>query len=509
MRYVLKGLIAVAAMCMAAGGLEAGKKDDTLVWATDREVPITDWNFLVVRELVIVSSLVYDRLLHLDENYQVKPALATAWTWADDTTLDLDLRKGVKFHSGKELDADDVVYTISFLANKENGSPSLSYVSHIKSAEKLESHKVRLRLHKPFPATLAFLGGVTNIMAKGHYDNAPAKSDGKKDFGAVPANGTGPYKVTEMKPGESILMEKNADYWEGSPKGKPQIGKIKFRSIKDSNTRLAEVMTGAIDWIWELPQDQAERLKSAPNLAVDNAKTLRIAFLTFDAKGVSGQKAFTDKRVRQAINYAINRKAIVDNMMGSPAEVINSACHPDQIGCTSDVPNYEYNPEKAKALLKEAGYANGFEFNLYAYREREHTEAMIGDLVKIGLKPKLNYLQYTPLIQAVHKGEAASVHLTWGSNGIPDVSACAGYWFDGSKNDTSQDPEITRMIAEADAVIDPAKRKELWRKVLVRIQEEAYWVPLFTYAKYYVYSKELDFKVTPDELPQFFRTKWK
>jgi peptide/nickel transport system substrate-binding protein len=509
MRYALKGLIAVAAMCVAAGGVEAGKKDDTLVWATDREVPITDWNFLVVRELVIISSLVYDRLLYLDENYQVKPALATAWTWADDTTLDLDLRKGVKFHNGKELDADDVVYTIGFLTDKENGSPSLSYVSHIKSAEKLESHKVRLRLHKPFPATLAFLGGVTNIMAKGHYDNAPAKPDGKKDFGAVPANGTGPYKVTEMKPGESILMEKNADYWEGSPKGKPQIGKIKFRSIKDSNTRLAEVMTGAIDWIWELPQDQAERLKSAQNLAVENAKTLRIAFLTFDAKGVSGQKAFTDKRVRQAINYAINRKAIVDNMMGSPAEVIDSACHPDQIGCTSDVPNYEYNPEKAKALLKEAGYANGFEFNLYAYREREHTEAMIGDLVKIGLKPKLNYLQYTPLIQAIHKGEAASAHLTWGSNGIPDVSACAGYWFDGSKNDTSQDPEITRMIAEADAVIDPAKRNELWRKVLVRIQEEAYWVPLFTYAKYYVYSKELDFKVTPDELPQFFRTKWK
>ena len=509
MRHVLKGLIAVAAMCVAAGGVEAGKKDDTLVWATDREVPITDWNFLVVRELVIISSLVYDRLVHLDENYQVKPALATAWTWVDDTTLDLDLRKGVKFHNGKELDADDVVYTISFLTNKENGSPSLSYVSHIKSAEKLDSHKVRLRLHKPFPATLVFLGGVTNIMAKGHYDNAPAKPDGKKDFGAVPANGTGPYKVTEMKPGESILMEKNADYWEGSPKGKPQIGKIKFRSIKDSNTRLAEVMTGAIDWIWEVPKDQADRIKNAPNLAVENAKTLRLAYLTFDAKGASGQKIFADKRVRQAFAHAINRQSMVDNMLGAPAEVIHSACHPDQFGCTADVPKYDYNPEKAKKLLAEAGYPNGFEFDLHAYREREHTEAMIGDLVKIGVKPKLSFLQYAPLVEAVHKGQVAAAHMTWGSNGIPDVSACAGAFFDGSNNDLAKDPDLTRLIAEADATMDPEKRKALWKQALSRIQEEAYWLPLYTYGKNYVYSKELDFKVTQDELPQFFRAKWK
>jgi peptide/nickel transport system substrate-binding protein len=312
-----------------------------------------------------------------------------------------------------------------------------------------------------------------------------------------------------MKPGESILMEKNADYWEGSPKGKPQIGKIKFRSIKDSNTRLAEVMTGAIDWIWEVPKDQADRLKNAPNLAVENAKTLRLAYLTFDAKGASGQKFFADKRVRQAFAHAINRQSMVDNMLGAPAEVIHSACHPDQFGCTADVPKYDYNPEKAKKLLAEAGYPNGFEFDLHAYREREHTEAMIGDLVKIGVKPKLSFLQYAPLVEAVHKSQVSVAHMTWGSNGIPDVSACAGAFFDGSNNDLAKDPDLSRLIAEADGTMDPEKRKAIWKQALSRIQEEAYWLPLYTYGKNYVYSKELDFRVTPDELPQFFQTKWK
>ena len=500
MQRFVRGVVTAIALCMPMASAEAGKKDDTLVWATDRENSITDSNYLNTRELVIIGSLIYDRLIHLDEKYDPKPLLATAWKWVNATTLDLDIRKGVKFHNGKELDADDVVYTFSFLIDRDNGPLSYSYVSYVKSAEKLESHKVRLNLDKPFPTALVFLAGVPNIMAKGHYDNAPARAA---------ANGTGPYKVTEIKPGESILMAANADYWQGSPKGKPQISKIKFRTIKDSNTRLAEVMTGAVDWVWDVPKEQAERMKSAPNLTIENAKTLRIAYITFDAAGNSHQKFFKDKRVRQAFAHAINRESIVKNIVGEPSEVIHAACHPDQFACSDDVPKYEYNPEKAKKLLAEAGYPNGFEFDLHAYREREHTEILIGDLVKIGVKPKLNFLQYAPLVQAVHKGQVSSAHLTWGSSSIPDVSACAAHFFKGTADDLAKDPEVIRLISEADGTIDPEKRQLLWKEALARISGEAYWVPLFTYAKYYVYSKDLDFKATSDEIPQFFHAKWK
>ena len=119
-----------------------------------------------------------------------------------------------------------------------------------------------------------------------------------------------------MKPGDYILMERNAAYFKDGFKGDPKISKIKFRTIKDGNTRTAELMTGAIDWLWDVPKDQAERIKANPAIVVENAKTLRVSYLQFDVQGASGQKFFTDKRVRQAVAHAIDREAITKNLVG-------------------------------------------------------------------------------------------------------------------------------------------------------------------------------------------------
>ena len=306
------GLIFVGllmAACLVAAPAIAGKKDDTLVWATDRDNPVADPFYLNTRELVVIGHHVWDTLVIIDPNTaEIKPLLATKWKWASPTSLEMELRKGVKFHSGKVLDADDVVYTLNHVANKDNAIANFALLSWIKDAEKIDASNVRINLRNPFPPALAYLAGLGFIMEKGHYDSAPVKPDGKKDFGAVKANGTGPYKVTEVKPGDSILMEKNADYFKDGFKGDPKISKIKFRTIKDGNTRAAELMTGAIDWIWDVPKDQAERIKANPAVVVENAKTLRVSYLQFDIAGQSGQKFFTDKRVRQAIAHAIDRE---------------------------------------------------------------------------------------------------------------------------------------------------------------------------------------------------------
>ena len=134
---------------------------------------------------------------------------------------------------------------------------------------------------------------------------------------------------------------------------------------------------------------------------------------------------------------------------------------------------------------------------------------MIGDLAKVGLKARLVFLQYAPLVQAIHKGQVSVAFLTWGSSSLPDVSASTGHFFAGSPDDLAQDPEVISTIKEANGTIEPEKRAEVWRKALARIQEEAYWVPLFTYAKYYAYSKDLNFTPSSDELPRFFETTWK
>ncbi|HRD75968.1 MAG TPA: ABC transporter substrate-binding protein, partial [Hyphomicrobiaceae bacterium] len=316
MRGLVAGGLLAGIAALAPVPLEAGKANDTLVWASDRENPIADTNFLNTRENFIISFLIFDRLVLLDETYKPQPLLATGWKWVDNVTLDFDLRAGVKFHSGKALDADDVVYSLNFVVDPANGSFSRSYLTWIKSVEKTGDLKVRINLTKPFPAALTFLSGAGVIVPKGHYDAAPLKPDGKRDFGAVKPVGTGPYKLAEIKPGDFIHLVKNAEYFKGGPKIAPVIGAIRFRTIKDQNTRLAEVMTGNVDWIWDVPKELAERVKSNPAVVVENAKTMRFAYLGFDTRGTSATKTFMDKRVRLAVAHAINREAIVKNLVG-------------------------------------------------------------------------------------------------------------------------------------------------------------------------------------------------
>lgn len=488
----------------------AGKSDDTLNWATNREIAVIDPYYNNTRELVIIGHMAWDGLVFRDiDTGEFKPLLATSWEWTSDTAIELDLRDDVTFHDGSAFDAEDVVYTLNHVSGEESGVLTSRNVSWIANAEKLDTHKVRINLKKPFPPAFAYLANAVFIVPSGHYDNAPTQADGKKDYGAVAPVGTGPYQVTESKAGEFVLMERFDGYMSDSPKGKAAIGKQRFRTIAESNTQLAELMTGGLDWIWDVPKDQAERLAEQPMVTVENAKTFRISYMAFDVLGTSNTKAFTDKKVRQAVAHAIDREAIATNLVGSASEVIHSACHPEQFGCTQDVTKWEYDPAKSKELLIEAGYPDGFEFDIYGYRQREFTEAVIGDLAKVGIKANLNWLQYRALRDVVRKGETPVNHMTWGSYSIPDVSAIVSHFFTHGPDDPAKDDETKGYLEIADNSIDPEVRKENYKKAFERIASEAYWLPMFTYAKYYAFSKDLDFKTTPDEIPRFYTAKWK
>lgn len=501
----------IAGVLLLSAGMPAwsGKADNSLVWATDREIPIPDSTFLNTRENVIMGHLIYDRPVYLTEDNQLVPMLATEWNWIDDKTLEFKLRDDVKFHNGDEFDAEDLKYSYDFILNRDNGALNYRYFSYIDNVEVVDKTTVRLNLAKPFPPALIYLAAAGSIVPSGHYDDAPTTPDGRKDFGAVKPIGTGPYMLDEIKAGEYVSLKRFDGYFEGSPKGKPTLDEIRLRTIKDPNTRLAELMTGAIDWIWDIPKEQAERLQGAPNVTVETGGTVRISYLTMDATGKTDVEYFKDRRVRRAIAHAINRQAIVDALVGPPSVVIHSPCHPDQAACSQDVKKYEYDPEKAKELLAEAGYPDGFEVDIFAYRERPFTEAVIGDLANVGIKTNLNFLQYSALLDKLRGGEVPLAHLTWGSSSILDVGASAGHFFTGTADDMAQDKTVQDLIAKADGIVDPEKRAETWKQALDRIAEEAYWVPMFTYVKYYGFADGLDFTVPNDEIPRFYKTSWK
>jgi peptide/nickel transport system substrate-binding protein len=515
MRLFAAALCGAALLVATQGPAFAGKDTDTLVWATGNEVDTADLWYQNLREVVIMAHLACDTLIHHDPlTGAYKPLLAESYHWADDVTLDVTLRQGVKFWNGKPFGAADVAYTLNHASNKDNAVVTQLVADWIKHVEVVGPYKVRIHARHPTPAAIAFLSDITPIYPAGHYDNAPtvpaANGKTRRDWGAVTPVCTGPYKITKVAPGQSVEMVKNPDYFADSPKGQPHIGKIVYRTIPDSATQVAELMTGGVDWLWDVSPDNAGKLAQVPHITVKAAPTTRMSFLSLDAAGRSGKNPMQDVRVRRAIYHAIDRKAIAEHLVGKGAAVLDSMCAPTQFGCATDVKVYAYDPAKAKQLLAEAGYPNGFSVPLYAYRDRPYSEAVLGYLRKVGITAELRFLQWQALAPIVRQqGKAELAHLTWGSQGILDASASVSNYFEGSIDDYARDPEVESWLKTADATIDPEKRKDLYAKALKKIADEAYDIPLFLYGRTYAFNSDLDYPVTSDEIAHFYMAKWK
>jgi peptide/nickel transport system substrate-binding protein len=480
----------------------AGKKDNSLNIALERELPTLDFYFQNQREGIVLSRHIFDTLLYRDPvTWKYKPLLAKSCKWVDDVTIDAELRQGITFHDGSTFDADDVVYTLNFVSDPDTKVFSPRNVNWIKNVEKLGPYKVRIHLQEPFPAAFEYLSSATPIYPKEYYEKV-----GPKGFGLKPI-GTGPYKVVEVEPGKAVTMVKYEDYFGDSPKGNPSIETIRMRIIPEVATKVAELMSGDLDWAWLIPKDQAENLAKVPGIHVDFAETMRVGFLYFNCVS---DTPFKKLKVRQAVAHAIDRQAIVDNLVGENSRVVHAVCYPSQFGCIDDeVVKYDYDPEKAKKLLAEAGYPDGFEFDFHAYRERPYAEAVIGYLHAIGLKPKLIYMKWAALREKWEAKKVPLAFFTWGSYSINDVSAFTGHWFKFSADDLARDPQLRDWLEKGDSTVDPDVRKEAYMKAHKRISEQMYALPMFTWVSNMVYSKDLDFTAYPDEVPRFFLAKWK
>ncbi len=201
-------------------------------------------------------------------------------------------------------------------------------------------------------------------------------------------------------------------------------------------------------------------------------------------------------------------QALVDNLLKGKSKVVSTACFPSQFGCTQDVTNYEYDPEKAKALLAEAGYEDGFSTEFYAYRDREYAEAISSYLNAVGIQTDFKLLQYSALRELNMKGEVPIQFSTWGSYSINDASAMVSQFFKKGSLDDAQDDQTKEWLDVADSSTDPDKRLEFYTKALQRIADEAYWAPLFSYNTNYVMTKEVEYTPTADEVLRFTDMTW-
>ena len=413
----------------------------------------------------------FDGLVWRNERTDPLPWLVTKWEQVNPTTLRWTLRRGVKFHNGEEFTAESVKLTIEQIAAPASRHPSRPRLQAIREIKIQDAYTVDLITERP---NRPLLRNSTSI----HSMSPKAFRELGDKFGTNPV-GTGPYKFVEYRPGQHVIMEANPGYW-GK---KPAFSRIRYRFIPENGTRIAALEAGEVMLINNVPPDQLPRLKANPNLRVVVSPTYRVMFV-----GLRCDRApFSDKRVRQAMNYAVDREALTKGVMGGLAP-ISRAPLPDGIfGFNPNLPPYKYDPERAKKLLAEAG-ASGATVNMGVpvgryLLDKQVGEAVAGFLEEVGLKVKLETAAWSSYISEVTKYEKSKYDaFMFGyapTTGEPDHLIGDHFYSKAPKRTLYNNPEVDRLIVETRESFDTAKVQAAYGKLQEIVWDECPWIFLY------------------------------
>ncbi|MCA9793277.1 MAG: ABC transporter substrate-binding protein [Candidatus Eremiobacteraeota bacterium] len=439
-----------------------------------------------------VCRSLYDTLVqYARDSMEIEPALAESWETSEDGLVwTFKLRQGVKFHDGTPFDAEAVKlnferqfkpdHPLRFAGNKFLywtdiwGSPS-----KLDQVEVVDEHTVKLHLTQPvapFLQNLAmpFFAIVSPTALKEH----------KEDFFKHPV-GTGAYKFVEWKEREKIVLEANPDYWGG----KPKLDQVIFKPVKDSTSRQLQLEKGAVGLITGLLLENVKRLQDNPAVTVETQPGMNIGFLAINNQ----QKPFDDPRVRQALYHAIDRKTIVDELYQGLAEVADSPLPPAVWG-RAKLEDYDYDPEKAKKLLAEAGYPDGFKTELWYmsaprpyFPEPKVTAEVLGSMLKnVGIEAELSAVDWSVYLEEIGKGHHQLALGGWiGDHGDPDNYLYI--LFDSDNVDTERggtnvclysNPQVHEELTRAQKELNRTEREKLYLKAQQQIHDDCPWVPL-------------------------------
>ena len=497
-RAWLAGMCLLAAL--AAPPAQAQKSDDTLRIAWRDAIPDLDPYRNTLRTGLVVAHHAWDTLILRDpDTFQLKPLLASSWRYLDPMTLEFELRPGVTFHDGSPFTADDVVYTVQTALAEGVAVPS-NY-AFLAGAERVDDLHVRIRLTRVFPAALEYIAMVMPILPRAYRERV-----GAEGFSAAPV-GTGPYRI--RRDGGAIRLDRYDAYFDG-PKGKPAIAHLRITEVADSAAELAALLGGQADWIWQFGPENTDAIIKVPDLQVLRQESMRFGYLNMDAAGRTGDGPLTQPKVRQAIMHAIDRQALARQFMPGGSRVLDAPCFPTQFGCDQAVATkYEYDPAKARALLAEAGYPDGFDTELAGYLLPAWQGAMGGYLAAVGIRARVSNLQAGPALARSIAGQNPLDAGSWGSYSINDASASLPVFFTFGGQDYARDAAVRDLLQRGGSSTDPDVRRDAYSTAIRRVTGQAYMLPLFTYVTTYATSRTLNFKPSGDELPRFYLSSWR
>lgn len=463
-------LVVFASFALTACGGSKKVDTDTLVVAQGADAVTLDPHANNDQPSARVMRQIYDTLLGMDEDMNVYPLLAESYENIDPLTWEFKLKEGVKFHDGNEMTADDVVFSIE----RHLESPDVSHIlGLIDKVEKIDDYNVRIVTSEPFAAIERHLCHMSaGILSKESVEKHGA------EFGQNPV-GAGPYEFVEWQPGDSITLKRFEDYHGEAAKTENVV----FRAVKEGTGRTVGLETGEISIAYDIDPVDIEQIKENAELDYIYKPSLSVDFI-----GMNNMKEpFTDVRVRRAMNHAINVQEILDTVLEGDGELAVSPLQKSVFGATTDVQTYEYDPEKAKALLAEAGYPNGFKTTIStddgAVRTRI-SELVQGQLKEVGVEAEVDTMEWSKYLEMTGKGNSEMFILGWSTNtGDADYGLSAPFMTknqgDAGNRYFYSNKEVDKLLTDAAHEIDTDKRKALYVKAQQTIKEDAPSILLF------------------------------
>jgi len=438
---------------------------------------------------MMVEAHIFEGLVQYDPEMNIVPVLAERWEISEDgKTYTFHLRKDVLFHDGTPFNAYAVKKNFEYILNSNLRMGNL-YKPNIERVDVVDEYTVQFVLKFPFAPFINYLchpaGRIVSPKAIDAHGSDPA------ELGKHPS-GTGPFELVEWVPGEHVVLRKNENYWR---RGYPKLDGIKFVPVPEAVTRVLQVQSGDADLAVNVPAVLLSKLEKDPRVDVVSMPTLRVIFLGLNLK----RKPFDDIRVRKALNYAVDKETLCKTILRGLAVPLDSPISRYTWGYAS-VGGYPYNPEKAKELLKEAGYPNGFEMEILTPKGRypqdyETAVAIQSMLEKVGIKVKVVTTDWPSYVARVLKTENYDAHLLgWSPSTGEAFWAIQPMLGTGGVYNRSfySNPKVDQLLEDAKREPDTKRQLELLAEVQKSIMDDAPWV--FLYNVYQVYAKNSELK---------------
>lgn len=412
-----------------------------------------------------ITLNIFDTLITRDGEGKLRPALATSWRSLDDTTWEVKLRPNVKFHDGEPLDAAAVKFSLMRALDPGVKSVFASSLNTIARVEAVDSLTVRIVTKAPdpiLPSRLCMQQG--QILPPKYATEQGARGLARKPVGA------GPYRFLSWEKDEAITLEAVPDHWRA-----PKIARVVFKPIPEGASRVAALKTGAVDITAHVPPVDFPGIQTGEKTFGIEVTSNRAFLLNLDTLNF---KPFQDRRVRQALNYAVDKQAIVKNTLGGHGRLIATSVIPEAFGHNPNIKPYPYDPDRARKLLAEAGYAGGFEVGydttIGRYpQDKEIAEVVGGQLARVGIKVNVQGFEWGAFYDGVKAKKRAPIHDIGMSTELFDADNTFSLHFKaGTIWSRWNNPEFDRLVQAARTTLDQKARQDaLWKASQIQHDE--------------------------------------